>query len=387
MEYNKLNVFHWHMVDAESFPFESRVFPNISIYGRYANDAIYTYDNINDLVNYAYDRGIRIIPEIDVPGHTGGIALSYRHLVVFCDNMQYGVDNIALNPIKNETYTFVQQLLTEVASLFPDAFFHIGGDEVNPLCWPQDPDISNYMKQYNLTTQDLQASFEQKAQNMIAAINKSSIVWEEVFDLGSPVLNDTIINVWLDNPATVITNAVQSGRRVVISSGWYMDRMQVNNSYYQWIFTWHDFYGEPTAGTNLTADQEALILGGEMSVWTESVDEVNFDERLWTRGPAVAERLWSGKQVNDYKLAAPRLEYFRCKLISRGVQSGPTIPSYCMPPNVQSPTPLPPPLPHTDETFKTVTYALVAVWSVLLVGNISLLCVIRAFKKGYEKLN
>jgi len=251
---------------------------------------------------------------------------------------------------------------------FSDNYFHIGGDEVNARCWNGDPDIFAYLVAQNMTVQQLQGVFEVQALQYISTNGKQSVVWQEVFDTGSKLPNNTVVNVWQDEANITITAALQAGYRVVLSSGWYLDRMQPGLPHYQWVQTWFDFYNnEPTANTVLTPDQEALLLGGEISVWAESVDEINFDERVWTRAPSGAERLWSNKAINNVTLAQPRLEYFRCKLVQRGVRAGPTTYSYCMPlGGVRHPFPSPTPY----DPFKTAAYIMSVLCGLFLITNI-----------------
>ncbi|KAL7980270.1 hypothetical protein Chor_000091 [Crotalus horridus] len=196
MAYNKFNVFHWHIVDDPSFPFESMVFPDLSLKGSYNSAThVYTANDVKVVIEYARLRGIRIIPEFDTPGHTLSWGPGVPGLLTPCyittkPSGTYG----PVNPILNSTYQFMASFFAEVSSIFPDFYLHLGGDEVDFNCWLLDI-VSSYKKGY--------------------------MVWQEVFDNGVKVNPNTVIHVWKVNPVTFqeeMSRVTEAGFRTLLSS-------------------------------------------------------------------------------------------------------------------------------------------------------------------------
>ena len=139
----KMNVLHWHMVDAESFPFVSEKYPELQRASTYHPKASYMKEDIKDLIAYARDRGVRIMPEFDTPGHTASIGQTYPEMIADCydwlvdhygDDLRWPMFNdVALDVTREETKTFAREIIAEMSEIFPDDFFHIGGDEVNQV--------------------------------------------------------------------------------------------------------------------------------------------------------------------------------------------------------------------------------------------------------------
>ena len=184
MSYNKFNVLHWHIVDDESFPFVSNVFPQLSIQGSYNPQThVYTQEDIKSVIEYARLRGIRVIPEFDSPGHTRAWGKGQPNLLTPCySNGQPNGNFGPVNPTVNTTYSFIEQLWREVKGLFPEKYIHLGGDEVSFSCWQSNPDISAWMKTHDISG-DYSALEQYYIQNVIDISNKvnlSYIVWQEV---------------------------------------------------------------------------------------------------------------------------------------------------------------------------------------------------------------
>jgi hexosaminidase len=166
----KLNVLHWHIVDAESFPYVSEKYPTLQSQASYHPSATYSHDTIRHLVAYARDRGVRVVPEFDTPGHTASVGQAYPDLIADCYDWLKSTNdgdlrwpmfnNVALDVTKSATKVFVQDIVEEMSSLFRDDFFHIGGDEVDQDCWGAVPSILSWMQQ-----------------NQFAAYNASSDEW------------------------------------------------------------------------------------------------------------------------------------------------------------------------------------------------------------------
>jgi len=232
MAYSKFNVLHWHIVDSISFPYQSTLFPELSKNGAYSPSHIYTSTDVKTVVDYAKDRGIRVIPEFDTPGHvrTGYEALD-PPILTTCYDPKTGkaLTGIAgtgpLNPTINATYDFLTKFYKELQGVFPDKFVHVGGDEVPSDCWASNPQIQRYMKEQGLTSfADLETLYEQRLLDMLKAQGTSYIVWQEIFDNGAKIAPDTVIDVWKGgNWQDEMANVTKAGFHSVLSAPFYLN--------------------------------------------------------------------------------------------------------------------------------------------------------------------
>jgi hexosaminidase len=203
MAYNKLNVFHWHIVDDHSFPYESIKYPEMTK-GAYHESMIYSQKDVAHIIEYARLRGIRVLAEFDTPGHTASWGASHPELLTKCGGVYSGKLG-PINPIVDENYDFIFNLFDEVVNVFPDKYFHLGGDEVGFECWQTNDDIVKYMKQFNLTSfEKLEELFIQKLIDKIASFNVNSIVWQEVYENGVKLPPGTVVQVWMGNRKSLL---------------------------------------------------------------------------------------------------------------------------------------------------------------------------------------
>jgi hexosaminidase len=316
---NKFNVLHWHTVDAESFPLKSPSEP-LMVNGAYSPTSIYTMDNLKDLTAYARERGVEIIFELDVPGHAAGWIKGKPELIADCMTKYTNINNYALNPSLEDTYTTIQGILGDIVNATGVNRLHIGGDEVIFGCWSNDASITQFMKDNNIATYaDLLSYFVNRADGIVKGLGASVTHWEEVFTNGCKVAADTTFQVWTDS--SIVSQITAANFNVIASPSnyWYLN-IQTN--------TWQVMYGyEPTTG--IPTAQQKLIIGGEVALWGEFVDEVNLLSSLYPRASAVAERLWSQSYVTDQTSFKDRLMSHRCRLIARGIASAPVAPSFC----------------------------------------------------------
>src|SRR5258708_7558023 len=185
----KLNVLHWHLSDDQGFRAESKVFPKLT--GMGSDRMFYTQAEIRDLIAYAHDRGIRAVPEFDMPVHSRSWFLGYPELSSGPGPYTLEDGEPITDPTRETTYKFLEKFIAEMAKLFPDAYFHIGGDEVNGKQWNGNPKIQEFIHAHGMkNNQDLQAYFNQRLQKMVAKNHKIMVGWDEILH---PDLPKTII--------------------------------------------------------------------------------------------------------------------------------------------------------------------------------------------------
>lgn len=338
MELTKLNALHLHLADGQGFRVESKLFPRlhtVASHGQY-----YTQNQIRTLVSYAADRGIRVVPEFDTPGHSFALLEAYpRYAAQAPLNLTDRAERnrAALDPTNPATYRFVNALYGEMASLFPDAYFHIGGDEVVAKQWKNAPRIMAYMKAHNLATPaEMQAEFTRRVAQSLTRRHKIVMGWDEI--TAAEIPQDTVVEVW--RGAAHTASATAAGHPVVVSDGYYLDRLQPSATFYE-----HDplditaNMAEAKAAAQVTGPggtidapamqqatplsdaQKALVLGAEGALWTEIVTEEMLDSRLWPRMAALAERFWSAPTQCDASTLSGRLAITQDRLELLGLES------------------------------------------------------------------
>ena len=194
-----------------------------------------------------------------------------------------------MDPTRESTFEFLDRFLGEMTAMFPDAYFHIGGDECNGKEWDANPRIQAYMKEHGLKDDAaLQATFTERIQKLVVAHHKIPEGWDEI--LQPDTARDVVIQSWRGQKG--LATAVRQGNRALLSNGYYIDLNQSAAYHYS-----NDPLGGD--GASLTAEQKALVLGGEATMWSEFVTPENIDSRIWPRTAAIAERLWSPQEVRD----------------------------------------------------------------------------------------
>jgi hexosaminidase len=306
LEAVKMNVFHWHLSENQGFRIESKKFPKLHELG--SDHLYYTQEEVRDVIAYARDRGIRVVPEFDMPGHTTAWFVGYPELASgpgpYQIERRWGVFDPAMDPTNDKTYKFLDEFVAEMAKLFPDHFFHIGGDEVNGKQWDANPKIQEFKKSHNLATNtELLGHFSKKVQAIVTKHGKAVVGWDEVFIPGAP--KEIMIQSWRGQAA--LAQAAQQGYRGILSNGFYIDL--------GWSAARH-YASDPLGGAaaNLTPDQQKLVLGGESTMWSEYVNPENIDSRIWPRNAAIAERLWSPQNVTGVASMYARLDVIGARL-------------------------------------------------------------------------
>lgn len=326
MAFNKFNVLHWHIVDDQSFPYQSVTFPQLSDKGSYSFSHVYTPNDVRMVIEYARMRGIRVIPEFDTPGHTQSWGKGQKDLLTPCHKDPTQQNSFGpINPVLNTTYSFLTKFFKEISKVFPDKYVHLGGDEVEYWCWASNPDIEKFMKEkgFGRDFKQLECFYTHKLLDIIASTNKSSIVWQEVFDIGAKLQPGTVVQVWKEDMYNKeVSQITDAGFPVILSAPWYLDVISYGQD-------WRTYYQVEPLNFPASQQQKNLLIGGEACLWGEYVDATNLTPRLWPRASAVGERLWSQKNVRSMSGAYDRLTRHRCRMVRRGIAAEPLFTGYC----------------------------------------------------------
>jgi hexosaminidase len=295
----KLNVLHWHLSEDQGFRVESKRYPRLHELG--SNGDYYTQDQIREIVAYARDRGIRVIPEFDVPGHSGAWFMGYPELSAAPGPFSLGGRGApsVMDPSKESTYTFLDGFIGEMTQLFPDPYFHIGGDEVSPRAWNQSESIQAFAKEHGLKDAPaIQVYFNQRLLKIVQKYGKTMVGWDEILVPGLPT--DAVIQSWRGQKS--LSDAASKGYRGILSWGYYVNYLTPASLHYA-----VDPLGGPDAA-NLTPEQAARIMGGEACMWAELAGPETVDSRIWPATAAIAERLWSSKDTTGVDSMYARLD-------------------------------------------------------------------------------
>ena len=309
----KMNVLHWHLTDDEGFRVESKVFPLLHQKG--SNNDYYTQAQLKEIVRYAAERGIVVVPEFDMPGHAQSWFAGYPELASQPGPYHPGprmqwqkehpevkvpqgnsiADIIAnmvsptFDPTNEKVYDFLDKFIGEMSGIFPSTYMHIGADENNGMAWKLNPKIMDWMKQHQMqSTDDLQRYFVQRVYALMKKHHRTMIGWEEIYNDKLP--KDAIVHKWIPSDNGMIksyglANDIAQHNPVLISEGFYLDLFLPAYIHYN--------------NASIAAANNANILGGEAAQWTELADNNNIDGRIWPRAAAIAERLWSPASVTD----------------------------------------------------------------------------------------
>jgi hexosaminidase len=315
LSYAKYNVLHWHVVDTQSFPFQSHTYPLLWD-GAYTPAERYSQDDIKALVEYGRLRGVKVMIEFDIPGHAASWCAGYPEICPSDTCLQ------PLDPSSEVTFELIESLLGECTGkspdqgLFPYSMLHLGGDEVDYRCWQTSPSVQAWAKEHGYTSnEDIYKYFLDRAASIARAQGRTPVQWVEVFEhFGSTLDNNTLVHVWKDK--STLNSVLLAGYKALLSNQnmWYLDWLDT---------TWQTMYNnEPTDGLSPDADV-SLILGGESAMWGETVDASDLDATVWPRAAAVAERLWTPQALMNLETAEERLLAFRCLLTDRGIGAAP----------------------------------------------------------------
>jgi hexosaminidase len=295
----KLNVLHWHLTDDQGFRIECKRYPRLHEMG--SDGLYYTHEQAREIIAYARDRGIRVMPEFDMPGHSTSWLVGHPELGSVPGPFElvrtWGIFDNDLDPSRDEVYAFLDRFLGEMAGLFPDAYLHIGGDEVTPRQWNANAAIQDFMYAEGLTdASDLQAYFNVRVNAILTRHGKRMVGWDEILSPALP--KNIVVQSWRGPKA--LARAAEMGYDGLLSNGYYLDLSFPAEAHY---------LPDPIPpDSTLSPPARAHVLGGEACMWGEFVSPENIDSRLWPRAAAVAERLWSPVDVRDVDDMYRRLE-------------------------------------------------------------------------------
>jgi len=296
----KMNVLHWHLSEDQGFRVECKIFPKLHEMGSDGN--YLTQEQIKEILDYARDRGIRIVPEFDMPGHTTSWFVGYPELAsiqgLYKIERYWGIHDPCMDPTREEVYEFLDSFLGEMTKLFPDQYFHIGGDEVNGEHWKANLNIKAFKSKHGMKdNHDLQAYFNKRIQAILKKHGKKMVGWDEIFHPDLP--QDIIVQSWRGQES--LAKSARQGYRGILSHGYYLDHILSASQHYQ-----VDPMDKEAA--KLSHEEKARILGGEACMWAEYVTPENIDSRIWPRTACIAERFWSPLEVKDVEDMYRRLE-------------------------------------------------------------------------------
>lgn len=307
----KLNVLHLHLSENQGFRIESKRFPKLHELG--SDGEYYTQAEMKQIIAYATARGIRVVPEFDLPGHSTSWLVAYPNLASapgpYKNEVKFGIHDAVLDPTRESTYTFLDAFFGEMAQLFPDEYMHIGGDESNGKQWRANPKIAAYMKAHGYKdTQALQTYFNSRLQAILRKHGKKMVGWDEI--LHPDLSPDVVVQTW--HKSDFLINSAKAGHLAFFSQPWYLDHSYSAASIYA---------ADPIpAGADLTDAQKKLILGGEACMWGEHVNADTLDSRIWPRAAVVAERLWSPEHLRDTDDMYRRMRVEELRLDAIGLQ-------------------------------------------------------------------
>jgi len=307
----KLNVLHWHLVDDQGFRVETLAWPKLH---EHASDGdYYTRAQIRDIIDFAAERGIRVVPEFDLPGHGSAWLTAYPELASapgpYEIERSWGIFDPTVNPTIEKTYEFLDAFFAEMAELFDDEFIHIGGDENNGKHWLANPEIVAFMEEHGYEGPlTLQRYFNERVLAILTKYDKRMIGWDEIFEEGLP--KNVVIQSWRGQES--LFESARLGYSGILSNGYYIDLIQPTDFHY---------LNDPLpADSPVTPEEAARILGGEATMWAEYVSPETVDSRIWPRTAAIAERFWSPGRVRNLDDMYRRMDRVSLMLEELGLQ-------------------------------------------------------------------
>lgn len=324
----KFNRFHWHLTDDQGWRLEILRYPRLTEVGAWRGPAnaryggFYSQEDVREIVAYANDRGIMVVPEIDVPGHATAILAAYPEYG--CGNKTWevetgwGIFQNNLNAGDEKVYDFIENIMEEVVELFPSPYIHLGADECQKGPWRDCPECQTKIREEELADEnELQSYFIGRVLKMLEKHNRTGIGWDEILEGGPP--GNIIVQSWQQYESTLA--AARTGHATIASPKFscYLD-YAVSCIDLERVFRFNPIPDE------LEKDRWGLILGGECNLWTEYISEQNIDHMAFPRLLGLSEALWQGgdPEARSYDDFLQRVEASYPLLKKLGINYGPT---------------------------------------------------------------
>ncbi|KAF5283858.1 hypothetical protein FQA39_LY04678 [Lamprigera yunnana] len=345
---SKLNTLHWHITDSQSFPYVSKSNPNLSKIGAYSSRKVYTPEDVSNIIQYAKERGIRVLPEFDAPAHVGEGWQDTNFLV--CFNIQHWSDYCVeppcgqFDPTEPLLYDALEGIYGDMIKQFNPDIFHMGGDEVSLKCWNSSEKIKDWMKNHGWRTdeegymklwnlfqsQALERLDKQVGEKIPIIMWTSTLTKKEYVDQYLPK-DRYIIQIWTEAQDPQIYELLEKGYKLILSN---YDALYLDCGFSSWVNEGTNWCS-PYKGWQIVYDNspsvygnKAQFLGGEAALWTEQVDDTEVDARLWPRAAAMGERLWSDPP-GTWRNAENRMLIHRERLVNRGIAAEALQPQWC----------------------------------------------------------
>jgi hexosaminidase len=334
----KLNVLHLHLTDDQGFRFGGRAFPELA--EKANGGAYYSEDDLGDIVSHAAELGIRVVPEIDMPGHTTSWFVAHPEWGTRNEartvSTRFGPHSACLDPSRDEVYEALGRLFDDVVRIFPDRFVHVGGDEVNPKWWQESAAVQRFMRERGIADLDaLHSLFNQRLADLLMDRGRMLVGWDEIAHGDLP--RTSIVQSWRGGASR--DRAVAQGFDCIFSAGYYLDFFYPADLHYAYDpespsdellrldervradprlahvrdgLGWaSEFAGRSAVDAASGGTPPGRVLGGEACMWAEIVNDEVFEGRVWGRLPAIAERLWSPRSMRDESDMYLRLSQLR----------------------------------------------------------------------------
>ncbi|HQQ12067.1 MAG TPA: family 20 glycosylhydrolase [Bacteroidales bacterium] len=351
LEQHKMNVFHWHLVDDQGWRIEIKKYPKLTEVGAWREDrsdlhwndrplskkdalknigGFYTQDEIRAVVAYASQKNITVIPEIEMPAHVMSVLAAYPELS--CTGENLGVPPGGVWPIthiycagKEETFVFLENVLTEVMDLFPSRYIHIGGDEADKTNWKKCTHCQKRMKDEGLKDEhELQSYFIHRIEKYLNAHGRNIIGWDEILE-GGLAPNATVMS-WRGEEGGIA--AAKMGHNVIMTPGshCYFDHYQGDASIEPLAIGGYTplskVYSYEPVPKELTAEESRFVLGAQANHWTEYMPvDTHVEYMAFPRLAALSEVLWSPKESRNWDSFARRLPFQFVRYAKRGINA------------------------------------------------------------------
>ena len=325
LAYHKMNVLHWHLTEDQGWRVEIEKYPKLTDIGAWRKEkdgsvygGFYTKEQIKEVVNYAYHRGVNIVPEIELPGHS--VAALAAHPEYSCTGgpfeveTDWGVFKDIYCAGNDSTFVFLENVLDEIIELFPSEYIHIGGDEAPKYRWENCSKCKKRIQDENLQdTHELQSYFIQRIENYISSKGKKLIGWDEILDGG--LAQGATVQSWRGfNGAS---EAAKAGHDAIVSP--------TSHAYFDYDLDAIDLekvYNFDPIPTDVPNDKAKHIIGGECNMWSERAPQNTIDSKVFPRLLAMSEVLWDYPTIRDYNLFYERVQAHYKRLDFLGVNYG-----------------------------------------------------------------